>query len=274
MTDTLEDVEPGPPRWSDYIALEDLPDDVDNPKGHTIPEIMDSILRFGFTEAPLRDERTGLISAGHGRKRALLNLEAKGVPLPDGILAGPDGRWRVPVQRGWASKNDEEARAYLITSNRLTEIGGWITPKLADILGPLAQMPGGLTGTGFTPAEVEEVLAQHRRDAEDDSASAGSLLALSDVTFGEPTTQVEPGQVWLINERHHLCCLDVMTDHALWAPYLTPDALFVPYPGPFAALTERALTTPFVMVQPDRYIAGHIIDKFVSVHGIGGARLL
>ena len=38
-----------------------------NPKLHSLPDIGASMDRFGFTEPPIIDERTGFIAAGHGR---------------------------------------------------------------------------------------------------------------------------------------------------------------------------------------------------------------
>jgi hypothetical protein len=53
---------------------------------------------------------------------------------------------------------------------------------------------------------------------------------------------------------------------------LTEGALFCPYPGVFVPFGERAKDHVLVMVQPDPYIAGHILDRFTEVFGQRSAR--
>jgi hypothetical protein len=48
---------------------------------------------------------------------------------------------------------------------------------------------------------------------------------------------------------------------------LHDDDLFVPYPTPTLPLTQRATRQRLVMVQPDVWLAGHVLDKFASVRG-------
>ncbi|MEU8356488.1 hypothetical protein AB0C27_10810 [Nonomuraea sp. NPDC048882] len=40
---------------------------------------------------------------------------------PEGVKIGDDGVWLVPILRGWTSRSDAEAEAYLVAANRLTE---------------------------------------------------------------------------------------------------------------------------------------------------------
>jgi ParB-like chromosome segregation protein Spo0J len=131
-----------------------------NPKSHDLPEIKASIARHGFTEPPLLDDRTGMIAAGHGRVEALLELEAEGADVPKGIYLGTGEGWLVPVLRGaLTTPDDTAAKAYLVTSNRLTEKGGWIAQGLADVLTELAAVDDGLVGTGYDEADLDELLA-------------------------------------------------------------------------------------------------------------------
>lgn len=44
---------------------------------------------------------------------------------PEGVKIGDDGVWLVPILRGWTSRSDADAEAYLVAANRLTERGGW-----------------------------------------------------------------------------------------------------------------------------------------------------
>ena len=48
---------------------------------------------------------------------------------------------------------------------------------------------------------------------------------------------------------------------------LAEDALLVPYPTPIVALTARARARRIVMVQPDPWLAGHLLDKYAQVYG-------
>jgi hypothetical protein len=112
------------PRWTDYVRLDQVEIAQLNPKLHDEGGIAAAIAHHGFGELPLRDERTGRLVAGHGRYDQLVAMHAEGKTAPDGIIVDPDGMWRMPVTAGWASRSDEDALAYLIGSNRLTEKGG------------------------------------------------------------------------------------------------------------------------------------------------------
>src|SRR5699024_4514124 len=120
------------PRRIEYLPLEDIPDADRNPKHHDEPRIAGSISKFGFADAPILDERTGKLVAGHGRKGDLLARQAAGKEPPEGIVVDDAGRWLIPVQRGWASRSDEDAAAFLVAHNRLTETGGWDDRALAE----------------------------------------------------------------------------------------------------------------------------------------------
>lgn len=111
-----------------------------NPKRHDLERIKASLRRFGVAAPALRDERTGTLVAGHGRTIALRELKAAGrteadkVWPPTGVTLAADGEWLVPVACGWASLNDAEAQAYLVTDNRHVELGGWDNDALSSIM--------------------------------------------------------------------------------------------------------------------------------------------
>lgn len=156
MTDTA-------PRRLEYMPLDDLLGrrDPRNPKGHADADIRHSLGRFGYTEPVMLDERTGRLIAGHGRIENLDQRRTAGQHPPDGIVIAADGTWTIPVTRGWASRSDEEAAAYLVTSNQLTIKGGWHADPLAAILQEIASATSdGLEGTGFTTADLDLVLAE------------------------------------------------------------------------------------------------------------------
>ena len=127
-----------------------------NPKTHDVALINQSMSRFGGAELPLLDERTGKLVAGHGRLKALREMHEKGEPAPKDVTV-VDGEWLVPVQRGWASKDDAAAEAYLIASNNLTTKGGWDTLELSDMLRELEKSEE-LTGVGFDSKDIDALL--------------------------------------------------------------------------------------------------------------------
>lgn len=133
-----------------------------NEKSHEIPDIKASIRRHGFTEPALLDERTGLLGAGHGRVEALAEMFAACETRPKRILEGEGddvGDWLVPVLRdGLATEDDLAARDYRITSNKLTEKGGWVLDRLTASLTEL-RAAGRLEGTGYTAPDLDALLA-------------------------------------------------------------------------------------------------------------------
>lgn len=130
-----------------------------NPKAHDDDLIGASIGRFGMVEGLVLDERTQRLVAGHGRRDELMRREAADETPPEGVLKDREGFWLVPVQRGWASRSDEEAEGYLIASNRVGERGGWEPMPLASMLEELAASAGGLDGIGYSNGEILQMQA-------------------------------------------------------------------------------------------------------------------
>jgi hypothetical protein len=128
-------------RYVDYIPLDEIQLAPRNPKGHADALIHRMITHHGLVELPALDERTGRLVAGHGRHKQLTEMHAQGKQPPGGVQVGDNGRWRMPVLRGWSSASDDDAEAYLIGSNRSTELGGWDDDRmLAEILGDLSDV--------------------------------------------------------------------------------------------------------------------------------------
>lgn len=156
-------------RQIEYTSLDELIPAETNAKDHNAPVIKASIDRFGLIELPHVDERTGRIVAGHGRRDDLIARRAAGDAPPDDVTVRKDGAWMVPTVRGWASKNDDEARAAGIALNQSTIAGGWIRDTLFADLSHLAATEHGLDGTGFDALDLEalRVLADHPDDLDD-----------------------------------------------------------------------------------------------------------
>ena len=88
-------------------------------------------------------------------------MRKKGEAAPAGVEER-DGEWFVPVLRGWASKDDVDARAYLVGSNRLVELGGWDEEGLGRLLKSIAVDggPEALLGTGYDGDDVDKMLGE------------------------------------------------------------------------------------------------------------------
>jgi ParB-like chromosome segregation protein Spo0J len=150
------DESPRPARSLAYLPLGELTPDPRNPKDHDHGLIDASVGRFGYIEPMVIDERTGRLVAGHGRRTTLLAMYDRGELPPDGVHADADGRWLVPVVRGWSSRADTEAAAALIGLNRSTEVGGWVDAELLELLSELTSDPlAGLVGVGFSDDELD-----------------------------------------------------------------------------------------------------------------------
>ncbi|MFI8265249.1 ParB N-terminal domain-containing protein [Streptomyces sp. NPDC085665] len=147
------------PRYTTYVPLGDLTPSPGNPKRHEIERLIESIESHGFLDQFIVDERTGLIIGGHGRREALIEMQSRGARLPAGLLVDDDGGWLVPVQRGWASRDDLEAKAVIIKLNRLSEAGGWDSRSLAEYLEELATGDAALFDSlNYADDEMEELL--------------------------------------------------------------------------------------------------------------------
>jgi ParB-like chromosome segregation protein Spo0J len=149
------------PRRVEYTRLSEVRRADANPKLHDVGEIVTSIKKRGFVELPAVDERTGKLVAGHGRIEALAALKKDGGELPKGLKLADDGEWLVPVLHGWASKDDTDAKAYLVASNRLVEVGGWDDAALESLLVSIAKEGGAeaLLGTGYDGDDVDKILS-------------------------------------------------------------------------------------------------------------------
>jgi hypothetical protein len=124
----------------EYVRVADLPPDPDNPKRHEIEGIRRSIAELGYIEPAILDGRTGTLIAGHGRKEALTLMEAEGDDVPRGIVKRKDG-WYSPVIHGWASDDDDMAKAALVGLNEWVIQGGYEPHALVAVLQRLDASP-------------------------------------------------------------------------------------------------------------------------------------
>lgn len=178
----------------EYLPLTGLKGAPRNPKQHAQGDIQTSINRFGYVEPIVLDERTGRLVAGHGRRDSLASLKAKGQEPPSGIK-DDGGEWLVPVLRGWASRSDQEADAYLLASNQLTVTGGWDNGPLTEMLKELAEAKA-LDGVGFDAAALTELL---------DEAGPQAGNSDPDEVPEKRETDIQLGDLFQLGEHRLLC---------------------------------------------------------------------
>ncbi|MCA1666664.1 MAG: hypothetical protein LC793_04540 [Thermomicrobia bacterium] len=149
----------------EYMPLSHLKRYARNSKDHDIGLLHESIARFGFTDPMAIDEGSGELVEGHGRLDTLLEQERNHDPLPRHMKM-VDGQWAAPVVRGLTFDDDFERRAYILASNKITEMGGWHEELLLDELRELAESETPLLGTGYDLDDLDQMLSdQAFRDA-------------------------------------------------------------------------------------------------------------
>jgi hypothetical protein len=117
----------------EYADVAAIPEADRNPKGHDLPRLKGLIRKFGFVMPLILDERTGKLVAGHGRRLALLEMKEAGEPAPARVRVEGD-LWMVPVVRGVAFQDAQQAEAYLLVDNRLVELGGYDPQVMAQFV--------------------------------------------------------------------------------------------------------------------------------------------
>ena len=147
-----------------------------------VTKIAASLAEFGFTNPILVDSADGII-AGHGRLMAAKELGLADVPV-------------IVLDH----LSDAQRRAYILADNRLALDAGWDNEMLAAELATLKDDGFELELTGFTDAELADLL--EGTDAEQ-------------VPEGDPDEVPEPpaqpvtvlGDVWVLG-KHRLMCGD------------------------------------------------------------------
>jgi hypothetical protein len=167
-------------RRLDYLPLDKIPRAARNAKQHDLPKLRGSVDEFGCVLAGILDDRTGTLVAGHGRLEVLAQMRDQGEQPPEGVHIGDDGQWMVPILRGWSSRSDVQADAYVVADNRLNEIGGWDDRVLAEVLDEIADHnPDLLEITGYTGQDLDDIIALLGIEPTHKDASGGR-------EFGDP----------------------------------------------------------------------------------------
>lgn len=217
-----------------------------NPKGHDDEGIGASLDEFGYVEPIVMDERTGRLVVGHGRWENLLAKVAAGEDPPEGIEV-EGAEWMIPVMRGWSSRDDAHAEAYLVASNHLTTKGGWIVEPLAEMLTDLAEHDL-LDVTGFRSSDLEEMLEALRDDEPEPEPDPEPDV---DEVPADPVTQ--RGDVWVMGPHRVMCgdCRDADDVVQLLAGAVVNLAVTSP---PYADRRDYDESSGFAPIPPDEYV--------------------
>lgn len=106
-----------------------------------IERIIASIKRFGFTN-PVLAREDGTLVAGHGRQIASLHMGLELIPVI--YLKG---------------MTDDEARAYCLADNRLSDLGEWDAAALeAELIALSESAPELVADAGYSKDEVADLL--------------------------------------------------------------------------------------------------------------------
>ena len=258
-----------------------------NPKKHDLGALATSIAKYGFRDPAAYDSALGGFVEGNGRTEALQFMFEQKRPVPRGIGVHPStGEWYMPVLFGVDAPSRLLAEAYGVDHNNLTLAGGDFTALdyARQWDHSYLQIVQDLAAGGVLPVTVdqEDITTIARAYGADDPAGRGtpvdegeqrgSMLELAAIVKGPPRHSVTLGDVYQL-DRHRLIVGDVVSDWQLWTPYLVGDALFIPYPGPYVVFAEVATNHTLILVQPDPFIAGHILDEFENINGEGSIRV-
>lgn len=264
-----------------WLPLDDLTVWEENPNEGDVGAIYNSIKQFGYNDTIIvlgnelkagnhRIPALKLIQRDLNRSDALTFINSSGQIeqlSPELFLQRSQtlwvngGRWLVAAI-DVTHLTPDEADAFALTHNRTTRRGMDDPKKLAAVLQKTQSIHQTLmTSTGFDLDDLGEVLKRlHPKNEE------SPLLEMTDVTIEDPKHIVSPGDAWNLGN-HILICADIITEHHLWKNLLIPGIWFLPYPGVYVMETIQADHQTMLLVQPDPYICGHILDHYVAIHG-------
>lgn len=240
-----------------------------NARIHTpkqVKAIAESMRQFGFV-VPLLVDEVGEIIAGHGRTLAAELLKMPQAP--------------VVIAKGWT---EEEKRAYRVMDNQLTLAADWDIEKLKIEVGDLAGFGFDVEFMGFDADKLAITLDPAAGDDANDGdgvngdhksgGDRGELLSMINIAIADPRHECKLGDHYELragDQVHDLLCYGVIGDWKHWLPHLTQNLdqnpVFCPFPGSFVPFSSKAAHHRLVMVQPNLYLAGHILDRWTEVHG-------
>lgn len=194
------------------------------------------------------------------------------------LLADEEGETHLPVD--YVDLDPEEEAKILAGYDTITTMALVDKAKLAQTLSEIAStgpsLSAALAEMMERGASVSDTLGGGPEEDDDEADTAkerstGELLAkLKEVTIGEPRHTPKHAEVYRLGN-HVLVVAHPIREWASFTPYLTDDSCYLlSYPGPYAALTVAGEDHRLVMVQPDLYLAGHLLDRYADIHGEAG----
>lgn len=244
------------------VPIENLTPMAGNPRKGDVQAVRRSYEKFGQRK-PIVARRLGISENGFGT----------------GTVTAGNHQLEAAKELGWKEiavvfidEDENTAKAFSLADNRTHDLGSYDDEDLTSLLQEMADFDKDLfEATGYTNSDIHTILTALESNGtvtEEpvNDAARGELLSLLNVAYGEPKTEVFTGDVYTL-KHHYLIIADVMTDWKKYISYLKDGLILLPYPGPYIALSARLDLKPTVMVQPNVYLAGHIIDKYISVHG-------
>lgn len=248
------------------VPIENLIPMKGNPRKGDVEAVKRSYEMFGQRK-PVVARRTGIsengfaigiVSAGNHQLQAAKALKWKEIAVV------------------FIDEDENTAKAFSLADNRTHDLGTYDDLELNVLLKEMEAFDKDLfAATGYTNGDIEGLLASLHTDAptevKDNDEVRGELLSLLNVAYGEPEYLVTAGDVYEVGH-HILVVADVMKDWKEYVGYLKNDVLFLPYPGPYIAVTAKLEKQIALFVQPNTYLAGHLLDKYASIYGKAGIK--
>lgn len=242
------------------VPIENLTPMAGNPRKGDVQAVKKSYEMFGQRK-PIVARRmgvaengfaTGTVTAGNHQLEAAKALKWKEIAVV------------------FIDEDESTAKAFSLADNRTHDLGTYDDAELNVLLKEMEAFDANLfAATGYTNGDIDVLLeslgSKPKADTVDD-ATRGELLSLLNVAYGEPEYVVALGEVWEVGH-HILVIADLMKEWQEYVGYLKGDILFLPYPGPFIAVSSKLEKQRALFVQPNIYLAGHLLDKYASIYG-------
>lgn len=233
--------------------------------------------------------------AANGQYRPIVVNKGTHTGRPNEVLAGnhtlkairlnaennpEDTRWHY-ADCWVVDVDDDRATKIVLADNRTAELGHNDDQALLALL---ESVDHDLDGSGYNYDDMDELrnlLDSLDEDvphegADDTQASSRELqdevggdMEVVDVLWGEPKTEVHAGERWKLTTSsgtvHYLVIANLGDQHESWSDLLQ-GRFFAPYPDVYLTTSELR-DTSMLLVQPNLYLAGHLLDKHQSVFG-------
>lgn len=125
----------------ELVSVDQLTPHPENPRIGDVDVLAGSIQENGFYGAVVVQKSTGYVLAGNHRLKAARNRGIESIPV------------------AWVDVDDDRARRILLADNRTGDLGTYDDDQLADLLKTLADTEASLRGTGYTPEDLDNLLA-------------------------------------------------------------------------------------------------------------------